>query len=334
MPSVAVVVLNWNGKYFLEKFLPSLIQHTALEARIVVADNNSSDDSVAFLAASYPSVEVIKLDKNYGFCEGYNRALQHIDSQYFVLLNSDVEVTANWLSPMIALLEGNRKIAVCQPKVLSYDVPSQFEYAGAAGGLIDKFGFPFCRGRVFDHLETDTGQYNDTKKIFWATGACLAIRADLYKSIGGLDADFFAHMEEIDLCWRLINHGYEIYYCGASTVYHVGGGTLHKSSPRKTYLNFRNNLFLLHKNLPKNALVKTILVRMIFDGVAGITLLFKSGFGHFAAVLKAHFAYYRQIKALNAKRKLLSIPDTLPCNVYNKSIVVDYFLRNKKVKTY
>lgn len=332
MPSIAVVILNWNGKEYLKQFLPSVVIHTS-QARIIVADNGSTDDSVLFLNENFPTVEIIQLDHNYGFCNGYNKALSQLNSDYFVLLNSDLKVTEGWLEPMIALMEGNENIAACQPKILSHSEPTYFEYAGAAGGFIDKWGFPFCRGRIFNTLEQDLGQYDNNIEIFWATGACMLIRAEVYKKMNGLDADFFAHMEEIDLCWRIINQGNKIYYCGDSTVYHVGGGTLNKSNPQKTFLNFRNNLFLLHKNLPQHLSFKTIFIRLLFDGLAGVQMLMQGKPLHIWAIVRAHWAYFKSISLLNQKRKAVvqEIPNKLPPIIYSGSIVVDYFLRKRNV---
>jgi GT2 family glycosyltransferase len=250
----AVVILNWNGRNFLETFLPSVLEYSARCADVIVADNASTDDSVAFLQEHYPQIRIIEHPKNGGFSKGYNDALKQIDAEYYILLNSDVEVTPNWITPVIEMMDADPSIAACQPKLRSFEDRSQFEYAGAAGGFIDAYGYPFCRGRIFDVLEEDRGQYDDACEVFWATGACLFVRADLYHALGGLDEDFFAHMEEIDFCWRLKNNGHKVMYCPDSTVYHVGGGALPKSSPRKTYLNFRNNLALLVKNLPSKRL--------------------------------------------------------------------------------
>lgn len=331
MTLIAVVILNWNGQEFLKKFLPILLQYSS-DAKIIVADNGSTDSSIPFLQSEFPEVDIIPLVDNFGFCEGYNRALQMVEAKYYVLLNSDVQVTKGWLKPMFDLLESDDRIAACQPKILSCSEPQNFEYAGAGGGLIDYMGIPFCRGRLFDHLEKDSGQYNDIKEIFWATGACMMIRADSYKAMNGLDNDFFAHMEEIDLCWRLINSGQKIFYCGHSTVYHVGGGTLNKSNPQKTYLNFRNNLYLLHKNLPQHLLFKTIFLRLIIDGLAAFKMWMDSGVGHFTAVLKAHGSYYKQIGSLNKKRIALKADEqkNLPPIIYSKSIIIDFFLRGRK----
>lgn len=332
MPSVAVVILNWNGKEYLKQFLPSVVAYTP-EAKIIVADNGSTDDTLSFLEANFPTIEIIRLHHNYGFCEGYNKALSQLNTDFFVLLNSDVEVTKGWLAPMISLLEANKNIAACQPKILSHSEPTHFEYAGAAGGFIDQWGFAFCRGRIFSTLEQDLCQYDDNVEIFWATGACLLIRAEVYQKMKGLDADFFAHMEEIDLCWRIINQGKKIYYCGKSTVYHVGGGTLNKTNPQKTFLNFRNNLFLLHKNLPQQLLLKTIFIRLLFDGLASVHMLCEWKLVHIWAVVRAHWAYFNSIMLLNEKRKVVSkdIPYKLPYIIYKRSIVLEYFLRKRKV---
>lgn len=248
MKKTAVVILNWNGRKFLKKFLPDVIKFSKKDAEVIVADNASTDDSVAVLKADFPEIRIIENKSNGGFAKGYNQALKLIDAEYYILLNSDIEVTENWINPVIELMESDKNIAACQPKIRSYHEKEKFEYAGAAGGFIDKFGYPFCRGRIFQSLEEDKGQYDDTVEIFWATGAALFIRAELYHKLGGMDDDFFAHMEEIDLCWRLKNEGYKIMYCPKSTVYHVGGGTLPTSSSWKTYLNFRNNFFLIYKN--------------------------------------------------------------------------------------
>jgi GT2 family glycosyltransferase len=248
--NVAVVLLNWNGKNFLQKFLPSVIENSD-NASIYVADNGSEDGSVDFLKQNFPSINIICFEKNYGFAKGYNMALQQIEAEYFVLLNSDVEVTPNWISPIITFLDSKEDYVACQPKILSYYDRSYFEYSGGAGGFIDRYGYPFCRGRLFDTLEKDNGQYDEDCEIFWATGACLFVRAQVFHEFGGFDEDFFAHMEEIDLCWRFKNAGYKIGYCHSSVIYHVGGGSLPKSSPYKTYLNIRNNEVMLIKNLYK-----------------------------------------------------------------------------------
>ncbi len=252
MKQAAVVILNWNGKKFLEEFLPSVIKYSSDAADIIVADNASEDDSVDFLKKNFPQVKIILNEQNYGFAEGYNKALSKVEAKYYILLNSDIEVSKDWIEPVISCMEKDEKIGACQPKIRSLHEPEMFEYAGASGGFIDKLGYPFCRGRLFHTLEKDNGQYDDKKEVFWATGACLFVRSDLYNKLGGLDSDFFAHMEEIDYCWRLKNYGYKVYVCPESIVYHVGGGTLPKAPYCKTYLNFRNNLTLLYKNLPSD----------------------------------------------------------------------------------
>lgn len=328
MDKVAVVILNWNGVHFLKQFLPSVITHSQ-SARIYVADNDSTDDSVVFLKDNFPQVSVIEMPCNHGYSEGYNTALRQIEATYYILLNSDVEVTPGWIEPVIELMDKDPSIGACQPKIKSYRERDKFEYAGAAGGFIDKWGYPFCRGRIFDTLETDTGQYNDTREIFWATGACLFIRSAAFHETGGLDKDFFAHMEEIDLCWRLQKKGYRIFYCGKSEVFHLGGGSLSKTNSRKTYLNFRNNIALLFKNLPEEGFYPVILFRLLLDGVAGIKFFFSEGPSHCGAVIKAHFSTYRNIASLRRKRKELKGND-LTRNIYPASIVYEYFISNKK----
>ena len=250
MHQIAIVILNWNGRHFLEKFLPGVAQHSRDLARIVVADNASTDDSLAYLKANFPEVDIIRLDQNYGFTGGYNRALQQVQEPYYVLLNSDVEVSEGWLNPLMQFMEKHPEVAACQPKIRSYNDRHLLEHAGAAGGFIDYLGYPFCRGRIYNHLEEDKGQYDQAVPVFWATGACLFIRRDDFRNENGFDEQFFAHMEEIDLCWRLQQSGKQIWVIPQSTVYHVGGGTLPKNNPRKTFFNFRNNLMMLFKNLP------------------------------------------------------------------------------------
>jgi len=334
MVKTAVVILNWNGKNFLSLYLPILIQNTLnTDSEIIIADNNSKDDSIAFLNTNYPQIRQIILDQNYGFAGGYNKALNQIEAEYFVLLNSDVEVTPNWLNPLIQLLDSDSSVAAVMPKILSYSTKDEFEYAGAAGGFIDKYGYPFCRGRILGSIEKDHGQYNDIKEVFWATGACFVVRAELFKKLGGFDDDFFAHMEEIDLCWRLKNLGYKIVYCSYSTVYHVGGGTLPNTNPFKLYLNFRNNLFLLYKNLPKERFFITLLSRMLLDGISAILFLAKFSFSSFMAVLKAHLHFYKSLKQLRLKRKNLieqTVKTTHP-EILQESIVFSYFVKKKKV---
>ena len=325
---VAVVILNWNSKKFLEKFLPPLIEHSHGEANIIVADNASTDDSIEFLQTQYPEIRIIRNQRNEGFAGGYNAALKQVEAEYYVLLNSDIEVTKGWIRPIIEMMDKDPLIGACQPKIRSYTNRSKFEYAGAAGGFIDKYGYPFCRGRLFLNIEEDHGQYDDPVEIFWATGACIFVRSHLYHEIGGFDADFFAHMEEIDFCWRLKNQGYKIMYCPDSTVYHIGGGTLPKISWRKTYYNFRNNCLLLYKNLPDNLLFEVFAKRLILDGIAALKFLFTAGFKDFWAVSKAHLSFYSTLSKTKAKRKLLKQGPLI--NVYGKNIVFEYFIRGKK----
>lgn len=328
---VAVVILNWNGKSFLEKFLPGIHQSCKGIADLVVADNASTDDSIDFLERHYPSVRIIKLPKNNGYTGGYNEALQKVSNEYYVLLNSDVEVKDNWISPVLNLMDSNPAIAACQPKILSQSHPDEFEYAGAGGGFIDKFGFPFCRGRIFQSIEKDNGQYDDDSRIFWATGACMFIRSSCFHELNGFDNAFFAHMEEIDLCWRLQNAGYEIWYCGKSQVYHVGGGTLPKNNPKKTYYNFRNNLFLLYKNLAPEKFWKVLLFRMLIDTIAAIKFLFSNGWKDSSAVFQAHRDFQKGKKMYDQHRlqqKRLDFQQTK--GIYHKSIVFSYYLAGCK----
>lgn len=327
MAHVAVVILNWNGREFLRKFLPSVLAHSQEVAEVIVADNASTDSSIEFLQENFPGVRIIGNIINGGFAKGYNDALAEVEADYFVLLNSDIEVTACWIEPVIEMMEKDPSIAACQPKLRSYSQPEKFEYAGAAGGFIDKYGYPFCRGRIFQEIETDHGQYDDEHEIFWSTGACMFVRADLYKQFGGLDEDFFAHMEEIDFCWRLKNGGYKIMYCPASVVYHVGGGTLPKASWQKTYLNFRNNLALLYKNLPHHLMLPVFAVRFPLDGVAAFKFLMDGSFRDFYAVLRAHLHFYRHLPRLRKKRKLTV--KTLVHGVYDGSLLKEFYLRKK-----
>lgn len=327
MKRVAIVILNWNGKHWLEKFLATVLEHSdGSLCDIIVADNGSSDDSLDFLKVNFPSVQTIVLDQNYGFTGGYNRALKHLEHEYFVLLNSDIEVSTNWLEPIIRLMDGDNLIAACQPKILDYNKKEFFEYAGAAGGYIDFLGYPFCRGRLFDTIERDNGQYDDAKRVFWASGACLFVRSDVFKKLGGLDENFFAHMEEIDLCWRMQNAGYSIWVEPLSKVYHVGGGTLQSDSPKKTYLNFRNNLFLLLKNYDFWKVYPIIFARLALDGIAAIRFLFQGKFGHFFAVLKAHFSFHFNQIAYLKDRKRQKTPST----IYSKSIIWEYYIKKKR----
>ncbi|WP_266368858.1 glycosyltransferase family 2 protein [Tellurirhabdus rosea] len=328
MEELAVVILNYNGRAFLEQFLPSVLAHSSGHA-VYVADNASTDDSVALLEKRFPEVRLIRLAQNEGYAGGYNRALAGVEARYFLLLNSDVEVTANWLAPLLDLMRRHPGAAACQPKIRSFHQKEQFEYAGAAGGYIDPLGYPFCRGRIFDTVEPDRGQYDDERRIFWATGACMLVRADVFRQLGGFEAAFFAHMEEIDLCWRLQNAGHEIWYCPRATVYHVGGGTLPKSNPRKTFLNFRNSLAMLYRNLPAGRVFPTIFGRLVLDGISGVQFLVQGRWRETLAILQAHFAFYGWI--IN---KTITRPDPkpapLPEQVYPQSIVWSYFVQAKK----
>lgn len=328
---VAVVILNWNGKEYLEKFLPSVVNNSKEEfVSIWVADNGSTDDSVQFLKNNYPAVRILELDKNYGFAGGYNKALELIDSEYYVLLNSDVEVTPNWIKPIIDFMDENENIAAVQPKILSHHNKNQFEYAGAAGGFIDKYGYPFCRGRILDTFEYDEEQYDDITEIFWATGACLFIKQRDFLD-NKFDDDFFAHMEEIDLCWRLKNKNRKIMYFPDVKVYHVGGGTLPNTSKRKLFFNYRNNLLLLYKNLSKENSKKIISQRMMLDGLSALVYLSKFQFSFFLTVIKAHKDYYRLKKKVKSKRTdLLKYNKHSHDQIYKKSIVYNYFIRKKR----
>ncbi|MFD1095335.1 glycosyltransferase family 2 protein [Salegentibacter chungangensis] len=321
----AVVILNWNGKGLLEKFLPSVISYSP-EANIYVADNASTDDSVRFVEQNFPQVSIIRNKVNGGYAKGYNDALLNLREDIFILLNSDVEVSKNWLLPILKVFDNEPETAVVQPKILDYYNRKKFEYAGAAGGFIDKYAYPFCRGRIFENLEEDHGQYNEDSYIFWASGACLAIRKSAFYKAGALDESFFAHQEEIDLCWRLQNLGYKVKYAGASRVFHVGGATLDTMNPRKTFFNFRNSLFLILKNVPSPQLYSILLIRMLLDGLAGIRFLTQGKFSHFFAIMRAHFSFYRHFSEMFRKRK--STPKKL--RYYKlESIVWSYFIRKK-----
>ena len=325
---IAIVILNWNGQKWLEKFLPTVIEKSSM-ANIYIADNASTDSSVNFIEDNFPAVKIIQNQLNEGYAKGYNDALKDLKEKYFVLLNSDIEVTDNWIEPIINLMEENSNISACQPKILDYNNKNSFEYAGASGGYIDNLGYPFTRGRIFDSIESDNNQYNDVKEIFWASGACLFVRAEHFNEVNGFDNDFFAHQEEIDLCWRLKIKGYQIMVCPRSVVYHVGGGTLNDSSPFKTYLNFRNNLFMLTKNLNFFSLLITLCFRLPLDGIAAVTLLKKkNGFLHLLAVLRAHLVFYVSIPRLLFKRQI----NTVKTNLVGKmgfSILVKYYLEGK-----
>ena len=330
----AVVILNWNGRDLLGKFLPTLLLHTTLpDTEIIVADNASTDDSVAFVQQYFPTVSIIRLDKNYGFAEGYNRALKQVQADYYVLLNSDVEVTENWLTPLIAHIETHPNVAACQPKIKAYHNKTHFEHAGACGGLIDKFGYPFCRGRIMSHTEQDRGQYDHhSPQIAWASGACLGIKSEAFHSVGGFDGAFFAHMEEIDLCWRLTNRGYEIHCVPQSTVYHVGGATLATESPRKTYLNFRNNLLMLYKNLPNKRLLWVMFVRLFMDYAAMSMLIFTGKWANAKAIIKARMDFLKMRKDFKQKRNenTRKTCTTKPHIWENRSIVWDFYMKGMR----
>jgi len=328
LKKTALVILNYNGVKFLKKFLPSVIEYSSNDAEIWVADNCSTDGSVELLEQQFKGVNIIQNETNGGFATGYNVALGQIKADYYILLNSDIEVSENWISPVIELMESDSSIGACQPKIRSYYQKEMFEYAGASGGYIDKYGYPFCRGRIFQSLEDDNGQYNDSTEVFWATGACMFVRADIFKKLNGFDDDFFAHMEEIDFCWRMKSLGSKVMVCPLSTVFHVGGGTLPVGSARKTYLNFRNNFVLLYKNLPSKSLLSVIVIRLFLDGLAGIKFLLEGGFPDFIAVIRAHIYFYRNWKHIRKKRR-----ETIRNNVskiYDGNIVVDHYLLRKK----
>jgi GT2 family glycosyltransferase len=333
MAKVAVVILNWNGIDYLKKFLPSVVENTNPElADIIVADNGSRDTSVEWLIQNWPRVRIIKLDRNYGFAEGYNLALKEIKSSYFLLLNSDIEVTPGWLEPLAEILDSDPTVAACMPKIKSYNERSNFEYAGAAGGFIDRFGYPFCRGRILSHIEKDHGQYDDSRDIFWASGACFLVRAELYLSGGGLDPFFFAHMEEIDLCWRIKNMGWRIRFCHESEVFHLGGGTLPKGNHKKTYLNFRNNLIIIIKNSPAGKLVPTLFSRLLLDIIAAVYFLVKMDPGETFAVIKAYLSMLGHWRTIfRSRRKLLEkIKPVFHKEVFPGSIVWNFYIRRKK----
>lgn len=324
MAKVAVVILNYNGRAYLEKFLPKVLLHSA-NVEVIVADNASTDDSIDFLKENFGYVRLIKLTSNLGFAGGYNEVLKHVDSEYLVLLNSDVEVTPDWISPITTFLDNNPSYAACQPKILDYNNKTNFEYAGASGGFIDFLGYPFCRGRIFDTTEVDNSQYDNEIDIFWASGACLFIRSEVFKSAGGFDADFFAHMEEIDLCWRIHSLGLKIKCIPSSRIYHVGGGTLAKTSPFKTYLNFRNGLYLLIKNLTLPKLILKLPARVILDWVAAFKFLLEGNGKHSIAVARAHLAVLSNLGKMYNKRHLVS---SAPAS---KLMIYEYYMKaNRK----
>lgn len=333
MTHIAVVILNWNGRHHLREFLPSVCKHSVSSGtEIFVVDNGSTDDSVQYLRDAFPEVKILEFDQNYGFAMGYYMALEQIRATYYVLLNSDVKVTPGWLDPLAGAMEANPLLGACMPKLLSFEQHDYFEYAGAAGGYIDRFGYPFCRGRILSALERDSGQYNDTRSIFWASGACMFVRAVAYEKAGGLDGEFFAHMEEIDLCWRMHRVGYSVSVIPASTVYHLGGGTLPNNTPRKLYLNYRNNLFLLFKNLPVYQLIPVMFIRMLLDGFSAMIYLLNGSSAFFLSVVRAHLAFYRRIPLLIRLRQQLKgkIRTGKITDIYPGSIVFDFFVRRRR----
>lgn len=333
MHETAVVILNWNGIDFLKKFLGTVVKYcSGHNAIIYMADNGSTDGSSEWVASNFSTVSIIRLEKNYGFAEGYNLALDQIIARYYVLLNSDIEVTEGWLQPLITFMEKNPDVASCQPKILSFNRRDYFEYAGAAGGFIDKFGYPLCRGRILNKVEKDKGQYDSSIDIFWSTGACMVIRSDAWKRAGGFDPGFFAHMEEIDLCWRFHRLGLRVVIIPESKVFHVGGGALPYNSPFKTYLNFRNSLYLLYRNLPEKNFRKIMLIRKLLDGVAGLFFLCKGQFRSTRSVWRAHMDFYRNISDLKNSRKIImDSGDKDPGNlILNKSIVFEFYIKQNK----
>jgi hypothetical protein len=323
---IAVVILNWNGAELLQQFLPKIVRYSA-GADVYVADNASTDHSLSILQTHFPEVKIIKNKDNYGFAKGYNEALKLVDADVYALVNSDIEVTPNWLQPIIETFTLEEETAIMQPKILDFKDRHKFEYAGAAGGFIDAFGYPFCRGRIFETIENDLGQYNDTVELFWASGACFFIRSEVYHHLKGFDNSFFAHQEEIDLCWRAFNKGYITKYIPTSVVYHVGGATLQQGNPKKTFLNFRNSLLMLTKNLPSTKLFSRLVIRMILDGLAGVQFIVQGKPKHFTAIVKAHYSFYLNFLSVYKKREA-----TQKKNYFKtKSIIFSYFIRKRRV---
>jgi len=327
-PSVAVVILNYNGEKYLDQFLPSVLKFSMGNTEIIVADNASTDGSLALLREKFPEVKILALPSNDGYAGGYNKALENLTADYAVLLNSDVEVTADWITPVVRFMEQHPEVAACQPKIKSYHQKDFFEYAGAAGGYIDRYGYPFCRGRIFETVERDNGQYDNPVEIFWASGACLFIRPTFFRECGGFDAGFFAHMEEIDLCWRMKTLGHKIWYVPGSTVYHVGGGTLEKVNPKKTYLNFRNNLRMLKKNMSRSQFRKVIKTRLFLDMVAAVKNLVTLNAGNFNAILKAYRSFLKDAPAEVEKNPT---GEQQPLTgMLDGSVVWQYYAKGKK----
>ena len=326
----AIVILNWNGQKLLEQFLPSIVNFSSDEATIYVADNASTDASIKFIKEFYPSVQIIENAINGGYAKGYNDALQQVNADIYCLLNSDIEVTKNWLTPVIDVFLNEENTAIIQPKLLDFKNKEKFEYAGAAGGFVDLFGYPYCRGRVFNHLEIDNGQFNDLSEIFWASGACLFIRSKVYHQLNGFDEDYFAHQEEIDLCWRTQNIGYTIKYVGSATVYHVGGATLQETNPHKTYLNFRNSLLNVVKNVPNQWFLFVIFSRLVLDGIAGVKFMLELRPIHTWAIIKAHISFYKNFfKFLKKRKRLQKKPDY---NLHTSIVWQYFFLKRKRFK--
>ncbi|KIO77777.1 glycosyl transferase family 2 [Pedobacter lusitanus] len=326
-PKVAVVILNWNGKQLLKDFLPSVIKSRYNNLQLIVGDNASTDGSVDYIKNNFPEIQIIENDRNYGFAEGYNRILKQVTADYYVLLNSDVEVPENWIEPVIKAMEADPAIAAAQPKIKWQKDKTQFEYAGAAGGFLDINAFPFCRGRIFDQIEPDLGQYNQFREIFWASGAAFFIKTKQWDETGGLDPDLFAHMEEIDLCWRLKNLGYKIVYCPDAEVYHVGGGTLDANNPYKVFLNFRNNLMIMQKNLPAGEAVLSIFIRMSIDFIAWLQFLFKGKTKFAFAINKAHYQFLANLSKTGKKRAETQLSYSKHTGVYHSSVVWSYFIK-------
>ena len=323
----AIIILNWNGQKLLEQFLPSVVNFSSELAEIYIADNASTDSSIKFVNKFYPSIKIIENTTNEGYAKGYNDALADVDADIYCLLNSDVEVTKDWLKPILEVFKKEEKTAIIQPKLLDFKDKTKFEYAGGAGGFLDIYGYPYCRGRVFNDLETDNGQFNDVSDIFWASGACLFIRSKIYHQLDGLDEDYFAHQEEIDLCWRTQNIGYKVKYVGTSTVFHIGGATLQETNPQKTYLNFRNSLLNVVKNVPKKWFLFVVFSRLILDGIAGIKFLIELRPVHTFAILRAHISFYKNFFKFLAKRKKLQKKQDY--NLHT-SIVWQYFILGRK----